>query len=495
MKVLFINPVIRENDKPRYAPYGMAQLVAIAIKKGYKVQVFDANAIRPNLKLVKKVIVIDNWDVIVIGGLVTSYGYIKKLSMIIKQLKPNLPIIAGGGFITPIPYEIMKFIPEIDVGIIGEGYVTLLEVLERFKNKELIFEDIKGIIFRNKNKELILTSKRELLPENELDSLPFPAFDLFPMEIYFKNSGILLSEEMMTSKANIGIIASYGCPFKCKYCFHLGLSDELNIKSKNKKNYIELTKSRRVRVHSPEYVIEMIKYFKRKFQIDFISFLDENFAILYKREKWFTAFFDLWMKEGFQPLCIKKKEKHSEKCNGIHWSTTAHAKIVNENMLIDFKEMGCASLDFGFESFDRNILESIGKESTPELNEKALIMTLKAGIRPIPNQMIGFPNDTIESIKTTVRYWIKLGIKSKPFFATPYPGCEWYYTYYEKIMEQYNNNLENFLLDLGDAINPTVVLSKHLNLVELLGLRELMVRYDLKKIEVYEQFKKNLESW
>ncbi len=43
-KVLFVNPIVREEDNPRHIPYGIALLAAIAMDKGHQVQVFDANA-------------------------------------------------------------------------------------------------------------------------------------------------------------------------------------------------------------------------------------------------------------------------------------------------------------------------------------------------------------------------------------------------------------------------------------------------------------------
>jgi hypothetical protein len=80
-----------------------------------------------------------------------------------------------------------------------------------------------------------------------------------------------------------------------------------------------------------------------------------------------------------------------------------------------------------------------------------------------------------------------MGIQCVPFFATPYPGSEWYYTYKDRILEQYDGDLEAFLLDLGDATKITAVISENFTAVELLGLRELMVNRDLKRIAEYEQ--------
>jgi len=139
------------------------------------------------------------------------------------------------------------------------------------------------------------------------------------------------------------------------------------------------------------------------------------------------------------------------------------------------------------ESFSDRILKNLGKGTTAKTNELALKTTLEAGIRPIPNQITGFPDEFFDSIRDCMHAWERLGIQVKPFFATPYPGSEWYYTYKERIVEQYGGDLEAFLLDLGDATRITAVISENFNAVELMGLRELMVNGDFKRIDEYEK--------
>lgn len=94
-KLLFINPVVREEDVPRHIPYGIALLASIALKDGHDVQVYDANAWRLSDEVLKQVCNADDWDVIAIGGLTTTYGYIKKCLKIIKSESPRALILAG----------------------------------------------------------------------------------------------------------------------------------------------------------------------------------------------------------------------------------------------------------------------------------------------------------------------------------------------------------------------------------------------------------------
>src|SRR5438552_16891326 len=96
-KVLFINPVIREEDDPRHVPYGLALLAAIAMRDGHLVQVYDANAWRASDAVLAQVLKADRWDVIALGGITTAYRSIKHIVAMAKEVAPASLIVAGGG--------------------------------------------------------------------------------------------------------------------------------------------------------------------------------------------------------------------------------------------------------------------------------------------------------------------------------------------------------------------------------------------------------------
>ena len=492
-RILLVNPVIRGDDKPRHVPFGLAQLAAIINKAGHSLQVFDCNAWRPSSQQIISVLKAEEWDVIGIGGLATTYGFIKSFLQKARKICPSCKLIVGGGVITPISREIMSFCPEIDIGVIGEGYQTILDILDNIDAKTEKWDHVDGIAWRGTSGEIVINKLRELL--DDLDSLPFPAWEYFPLEIYFKNSSLLLSEEAMLSQKRLEFCCSYGCLYKCKYCFHLGLSGELDFDpQEDDKGQINITRNRTVRYHSPEYVVDLAVYSRKKFDVDFISFLDENFMFLDRlsKGKWMDSFEKLWLQNDLQPECCKSKTTHDpNQCKGVHWGTSCHPALADELLLKRIRKLGCSHLDFGFESFSDDVLKGAGKGATKKMNIKALKASMKAGIRAIPNQIIGFPNESFESILTNIDAWETLGIQSYPFFATPYPGTEWFETYKDKILEQYDGNLEDFLLDLGDATKITAVISRNFNAVELLGLRELMAVRDKKRIKAYEKIRKN----
>ena len=127
-KLLFINPMVREEDEPKHVPMGMAQLSAIIIKKGHDIQVYDHNAWRADDDKIKQILKADNWDIVALGGITTAYASIKKLVKFTRKILPEVTIALGGGVLTSIPKEIMTWLPEVDVGAIGEGYVTFPEI-------------------------------------------------------------------------------------------------------------------------------------------------------------------------------------------------------------------------------------------------------------------------------------------------------------------------------------------------------------------------------
>jgi radical SAM superfamily enzyme YgiQ (UPF0313 family) len=141
-------------------------------------------------------------------------------------------------------------------------------------------------------------------------------------------------------------------------------------------------------------------------------------------------------------------------------------------------EAGCSHLVYGLESFDPKILKNLGKGSTQKKNIESVKICMDSGIKPIPNIIIGFPEESFESIRNTIDALEKLGITSKPHFATPYPGSEWYYTYKDSILEQYDGDLEAYIKSLGDASDITAVISHKFSAMELMGLQQIVYKKD-----------------
>jgi len=487
-KILLINPRVREESEAKHIPYGLSLMAAVALDKGHKVAIYDENVYRKGDEMVAQVCAADDWDVIGIGGLTTAYNSIKKIVKVAKKTAPNSYFIAGGGFITSMPKEVMGWLPELDLAIVGEAFVTWPEVLAKIDQKDYNFSQTLGVCYRAIGGKPTLTNVRPNI--KDLDCIPFPAWDLLPLDRYFANSSLLYSESAYTAKRRIDVMGSVGCSLFCKFCWHLGTSGDMLIeKNADGELDVQFTNGRNIRYHSPKYIVNMVKTVVEKYQVDFCSFVDENFMTMdvFSKRTWLKELCEEWISQGLQPTCERDGVPHDWNCRGVHWSGTSHASLLTRESLDYLKKAGCSHLVYGLESFDKNILAHLGKGSTPEKNMAAVKITLEAGIVPIPNVIIGFPEETFDSVRTMIKSLVQLGLYAKPHFATPYPGSEWYYTYKDSIIEQYGS-LEAFIEDLGDASSPSAIISHKFSAMQLLGLQQIV---QLRNFRLLDQAEKH----
>lgn len=124
----------------------------------------------------------------------------------VKEKFPQLPIVCGGPYPTIMYEDILKSLP-VDVCVIGEGEATMAEVIEVFKGSKRL-EEVAGIAFM-KNNQINVTPRRSLIPD--LDSIPFPAWDLIDFKKYNGSFQYM-------AQPNTVIITSRGCPFNCVFC-------------------------------------------------------------------------------------------------------------------------------------------------------------------------------------------------------------------------------------------------------------------------------------
>ncbi len=492
-KVLFINPTVREEDVPRHVPYGIALLAAIVMEKGHLVQVYDQNAWRKGEDVLREVLAADAWDVVALGGITTAYGSVATIVKAARAVCPDAVIVLGGGILTSLPYEMMTWLREVDVGVIGEAFVTFPEILEMVDEGGREWTKIPGTISRGDEGKLMMSGQRPLI--QNLDDLPYPAWDLFPLEeVYFDNSAVLFSEEGMLASRRLDINASYGCSLICRFCYHLGIAGDMRYEA-NEKGVVNVhfdepgTYTRTIRYHSPEYIVKLAKHAHDKYNINFIAFLDENMMTMDQSSgrTWMAEICRLWHEYGLAPEYEYDEMGEIKGWSGVHWSGTSHATLCTKEILGTMRAAGCSHLVYGYESFAPHILKTMGKGATRKTNIRSFFWTLEAGIRPIPNQIIGFPDEDFASIRMNMDAWKELGIVVKPHFATPYPGSEWFTVNRKSIEAQYAGDLEAFILDLGDASKISAVISRNFNAVELLGLREMMLNLDSRGITAYEK--------
>ena len=156
MKVLFVVPEIRIDSGPMHFPFWAGILAAIVEKKGGNVGILDLNSLRMNFdgkefsdEMIEEEVSREDWDLIAIGGLTSTYKRIKELTPIIRKASPESLLVAGGGWSSYNPDEILKLVTEIDMICIGEGEETFSEIYDQIESGQRDFDKVAGLCIRD----------------------------------------------------------------------------------------------------------------------------------------------------------------------------------------------------------------------------------------------------------------------------------------------------------------------------------------------------------
>ena len=280
-----------------------------------------------------------------------------------------------------------------DFILIGEAELTLVQLVNALSDDQKDFLSIQGLAYKQ-NGNLIKPVKRNVI--KELDSLPFPAWDLIDMEPYKKmwmNSAGYFSLNMGTTR---------GCPFKCNWCAKPIYGNRYNSRS-------------------PENVIAELKMLKEKYKFDHIWFCDDIFGL---KPGWVNHFADLIEKEKLQ----------------LKFKIQARADLLlQENYIRDLARAGCDNIWMGAESGSQKILDAMDKGTTVEQIYESTRLIKKHGIKPSFFIQFGYPGETKEDIKKTIKmindllpYDIGISV------SYPLPGTKFYEKVHEELKEKTN---------------------------------------------------------
>ena len=309
-----------------------------------------------------------------------------RLTIMIKEANPGIGVIIGGAQLTSSPVKSMEMFPCFDIGVVGEGEATTVELLVALQSgREL--EDVKGLVIR-KGGKIVVTRKRPFI--RNLDKLAFPAWDLLP------DLGKTYCPPVHTVKrlpATL-LVTTRGCPGKCTFCDRSVFG-------------------RICRTFSSDYVIDMIQHIRLNYGIREIQFRDDN-LLAYRKQ--------------LREIC----EKLIRLGLNITWSCVGRVDMVKPEDLKIMKEAGCWSISYGIESGSQRILDEIKKEITKEQIINAVTLTRNAGIEAVGFFMAGHPLESKETMRETMQLLRELPLNGFHMtFFTPHPGSE----NYERIEE------------------------------------------------------------
>lgn len=346
-------------------PLGIGYLSS-ALKKGnVDVDIYCMDIYHQSNKELVYYLENNKYDSIGLGFMAARFNEtILPLCNIINRYKGDGKFILGGHCPSAIPEYILKT-TKADCIITGESENIACDV---FSNPET------GKIYHG-------------IPTKNLDTLPFPEWDLFPMDRYI--TSMRLPGTSPKDKIS-NIITSRGCPNKCTFCYRM---------------------ENGLRLRSMDNVVLEIKQLYDRYGVNYIVFDDEFFALNNRRLEEFRYLLD------YYNLNIK------------FWCAS-RVSGVNDDTLELMKLCGCKFINYGFESTDANVLKQMRKNTTPEDNENAARLTKENDILFGLNFIWGMPGDTEQSLYDNVKFIKKYNMYPelrtiRP--VTPYPGCELYY--------------------------------------------------------------------
>jgi radical SAM superfamily enzyme YgiQ (UPF0313 family) len=321
-------------------------------------------------------------DIVGISAMSPQFPAAIELSKKIKK-ELGVPIIVGGSHISALP----ELLPEsCDIGVIGEGEQTLLELISLYTSKgwdKRSLYKIKGIAFRDDEK-IVVTNRRERI--KPLDKIPYPARDSLDME-HFLQTGNTFGPHF---GRGTHMFTSRGCPYNCVFCSSVAFWGKSLL-------------------HSPEYTVGEIKALIETYGVELIHLYDDLFLINKKRLALISELID--------SVGINKKVK---------FGILGRVDLFDEEICKYLKKMNVIHVNFGMESGCQRVLDFLkNKTITIQQTMDAVKLAKEYGFTVDGSFIIGSPDETEEEMLETLEFIKSLQLdKFAHFILTPYPGSD-----------------------------------------------------------------------
>ena len=383
--MIFVNPDCYQGF--RFPSLGMLSMAATLRAQGLPAAYVDCN-FEPDWKQRLARLLADD-RLVGITANILSIKPALDLSKHIRAAHPDARIVMGGPYPT-VDYE--KLIPAAaDLVVMGEGE----DIVPRLVRGESL-DAIPSLAYRD-NGTMVVNQRQALIAD--LDSLPFPAWDL----------GTISRYRLPHPRCNpvLPVMSSRGCPFNCVFCG----SDIIN--------------GNRIRYRSVDNVLAEIDRMYHEFGVREIQFWDDNFTLMKNRA--------LALCEGI----IAGKYK------GLNLSIPSGIKPDHgdDELFGAMARAGFYFLCIAVESGSQEVMSQLGKKVDVSKVRETIKCVRRAGILTNGFFMIGLPYDTRETMEQTIAFARSLPLHQALFFVTiPFPGTDLHRLVHEQGRFLYHND-------------------------------------------------------
>jgi radical SAM superfamily enzyme YgiQ (UPF0313 family) len=302
-----------------------------------------------------------------------------KLAALVKQ-NCNARVAVGGPYPSSEPRRALAD-PNIDLAVRGEGEITFAEIVARLDSGK-DFSGVAGCAYR-RDGQVVLEPERPFI--DDLDQVPFPAWDLIDLKKFF-DWNILTQNDIRMRKEIATIFMSRACPYGCIFCHNMF--------------------GKRFRGRSPENVIQEIKLLHDKFGVREIHIIDDCFNFEIPRAK---KILSLIIDSGMDLKLAFP--------NGIRGDR------LDEELIDLLKQAGTYKVNLGIESGSERIQQMIHKGLDLKKIKNNIELAASAGIFTHGFFMIGFPGETEDDIQKTIDFAAESRLHTAGFaLLSPFPG-------------------------------------------------------------------------
>jgi anaerobic magnesium-protoporphyrin IX monomethyl ester cyclase len=377
--VLFIKPYFE--DISIMPSLGIGYLASVLRQRNHNVYIIDNSLEKFSYDIMRKYIEDLSPDIVGITSSTPMIYEALAMARLSKEVSSDIITLIGGCHPSVEYEEILRENHFVDYVYIGEGEESICDFVENVEpSKKISLSDVACI----KNGVIVMGDSTPYA--NNLDNLPFPAFDLFDIEGYFqKGTKYGFSQRTLRS---LPIMATRGCPSKCVFC--------------------QRFLGNRFRYRSPDNLVSEIECLVKKYGVHDFNIIDDNYT-----------FFKKNVMQTVEKIQSKGLQIRIRFPNGVR------EDFLDEELLEALKSIGVYDLDFGFESGSQKVLDIMkkGKKLT-EMGDKVELCK-KLGFKTSATFLFGTPGETIEDMEETVRYSLSIPLDKAAFgIVIPFPGTE-----------------------------------------------------------------------
>ncbi|MBI2136977.1 radical SAM protein [Candidatus Woesearchaeota archaeon] len=339
-----------------------------------------------------------SFHIVVYCGLVVAFNRILSIISAVRERFPEAKIVCIENTQQVTAFSVAAVSDKLlgagaDILVVGDPEQRILDIVS---GKSL--SSVKGLIFR-KGGAVVRAERAPFI--SDVDSLPFPAWDLFPLKNYWK---LGYSHAPLTSGKYLPLLTSRGCPFGCRFCV------------------VPSTNMRRWTPRSAKCVVDEMEHWVKALGVSEFHIEDLNPTIRKERMV------------GISKEILARSLKVSFK-----FGSGTKIETIDEETIDWMARAGLSYLSCSPESGSPRILKLMDK---PFDHERAVELIRYLGRRHVTTQacfVLGFLGETDDDRKLTrgyVKQLVRAGVDEVALFImTPIPGS---YTF-DKVEKSYDS--------------------------------------------------------